>query len=383
MRASQVLTLILGFAITAGVGQSAEKLWIDERCRCLELPEGMLGPFVELSDGSLLVVEGNATRISRDDGKTWSGPRTIYTGPKPGIPDTSGVLLRTQDNVIVLVYMDMSTYQWGWNQEAGEAVENARLDVWTIRSLDEGKTWVDRQRILEGYCGALIDIIQTKAGHIVVPVQLLLRSPGRHALSTYVSTDAGKTWKRSNIIDLGGHGHHDGALEPTLAELNDGRVWMLIRTNWDRFWEAYSMDHGYSWRVIQPTRIDSSSSPGFMSRLASGRLVLVWNRLYPSGKKVVARRNANGLSEAAASWQREELSIAFSQDEGKSWSEPVVFARLKTREEPMQLGEGRKIPMNGLSYPAIFERRKGELWITTRYQGHLQVALPEDRFVQK
>lgn len=382
MKSARLLALILSLVTTAGLAVTGEKTWIDARCKPLELPVGMVGPFVELSDGSLLVVKGNATRVSRDDGKTWSEPHAIYTGPKPGIPDDSGVLLRTRDNAIVLVYMDISTLQWGWNKEAGEAVENARLDVWSIRSLDGGKTWVDRQRILEGYCGALIDIIETKTGYIVVPVQLLLRKPARHALSTFVSTDAGKSWKQSNIIDLGGHGHHDGAMEPTLVELNDGRLWMLIRTNWDRFWEAYSLDHGSSWRILQPTTIDASSSPGFLTRLASGRLVLVWNRLYPSGTKAVARRNDNGLSEAAASWQREELSIAFSENDGKSWNEPIVFARL-AGGEPLQLGEGRKMRMDGLSYPTIFERRKGELWITTRFQGHLRVMLREEQFVQK
>jgi len=35
------------------------------------------------------------------------------------------------------------------------------------------------------------------------------------------------TRSRSNLIDVGGHGDHDGALEPTLTELRDGRLWML------------------------------------------------------------------------------------------------------------------------------------------------------------
>ena len=72
-----------------------------------------------------------------------------------------------------------------------------------------------------------------------------------------------------NIIDLGGHGHHDGAMEPTMVELSDGRLWMLIRTNLDRFWSAFSSDQGLSWRVIRPSDIDTSSAPAAMARLAS------------------------------------------------------------------------------------------------------------------
>ena len=67
-------------------------------------------------------------------------------------------------------------------------------------------------------------------------------APQPHATLTCVSADEGKTWQRGNIIDLGGRGHHDGAIEATVAELSTGRLLMLIRTNLDRFWEAYSDD---------------------------------------------------------------------------------------------------------------------------------------------
>ena len=61
-----------------------------------------------LEDGSLLTVGNNFVTTSTDDGKTWSEPRKIYDGPKPGIP-SHGLLLGTRDGVIVLVYMDFST----------------------------------------------------------------------------------------------------------------------------------------------------------------------------------------------------------------------------------------------------------------------------------
>ena len=247
----------------------------------------LAGPFVKLDEGRLLAVEGNATRISRDGGKSWSQPRRIYHGPKPGTPK-NGLLLKTHGGTIVLVYSDWDTYRSGWDDAQGVPKPDIRLDVWAIRSLDGGKTWVDRHKIFDGYCGALIDIIQTANGHIVVPIQPMLRDPGRHATYTAVSADQGKSWKKSNLIDLGGYGHHDGAMEATLEELRDGRLWMLLRTTWDRFWEAYSDDHGFSWRVLRPSNIEASSSPGYLLRLASGRLALVWNRLYREGENSYA-----------------------------------------------------------------------------------------------
>jgi len=361
---SMTAFVVLAILARAGLGP-AEEPWIEPRCEVL--PFSNTGPFVRLGDGRLMTIEGKATRTSNDDGRSWAEPETIYDGPKPGIPSGSSVLVRTRDGVLVLVYMDMSTYKWGWDSAKREPIDEAKLDVWSIRSLDEGKTWVDRQRLLDGYCGALIDMIQTSSGEIVVPVQDLLRNPGRHGMYVYVSADEAKTWTRSDLIDLGGHGHHDGALEPTLAELADGRIFMLLRTNWDYFWEAFSEDKGRSWPAIGKGKIDASSAPGYMLRLASGRLALVWNRLYPEGKTEVARQGGDGqLCGVPASWHRQELSLAFSEDDGKSWTDPVVIVRR---------------PKDELSYPYLFEPKPGHLWVTTRFSFHVCLGLKEADFV--
>ena len=343
-----------------------EERWIHPQCNIL--PSSNLGPFVELSDGSIMAVSGGRASVSKDDGKTWSTPLSICEGPAPGIPG-GGPLIRTRDGAIVLVYVDKSSWKRDWDGAKGKWHDDVHRDVWTIRSLDEGRTWVDRQQIppewYEGFCGPILDGIQTRSGRVVVPIQIGLRHPGHvdHWVTrTIVSDDDGRTWERGNLIDLGGHGNHDGAIEATLAELSDGRVMMLIRTMLDQFWKAYSSDHGHYWREIMPSQIDASTSPGYLLNLASGRLVLVWNRLYPEGREDYPRR-AGVLSEIGASWHRRELSIAFSEDDGDTWTEPVVFARGG--------GEGEYI-----SYPYIFERRAGELWITTRYNRMNSEKLP-------
>ena len=115
-------------------------------------------------------------------------------------------------------------------------------------------------------------------------------------------------------------------MEPTVAELSDGRVLMLIRTHWGRFWEALSDDSGLAWRTIRPSQIESTSAPGYLLKLRSGRLALVSN-----GKK-----------------GRQELLLAFSEDDGKTWTQQVALARQKGGQ---------------LSYPYFLERRPGELWV--------------------
>jgi hypothetical protein len=65
-----------------------------------------------------------------------------------------------------------------------------------------------------------------------------------------------------------------------------------------------------------------------------------------------------------SSWHRNELSIAFSEDDGVTWSSPIVIARDKR-----------------LAYPTVFERRPGEVWITTRFSQRLALSFMERDFV--
>ena len=364
---------LLTSASVIGVGDvlDDELPWVHPLCQTLDVSKN--GPFVSLPDGNLLTVGGRGMQISRDEGKTWSAPRPVCPGINDGEP-SSHHLLRTEKGVLVMVYLDFTTYKFSWDNEAGEPGDDCRLELWAIRSLDGGETWVDRQRLLDGYNANFFGFIQTREGRLVVTVEHLLRNPGRWVVCSFISDDEGRTWERSNFIDLGGHGHHDGATEPTVAELSDGRLLMLIRTNLDRFWQAISEDGGRYWRIIQPSPIDASSSPGHLIRLHSGRLVLVWNRLNPEGG-VFPRSKPGPASEVAASWHREELSIAFSEDDGRSWTRPVVIARQRGGQ---------------LSYPYLFERRPGELWIIVGFAFRkgwkepmsLRLKLNEEEFVR-
>ena len=326
---------------------SEGELWLDPRCSVL--PVTKRGPYVRLGDGRLLVVGDNATFVSSDEGKTWSEPRTMCEGVTTGVPCRSGALMKTRDGAIILAYMDNSTIKWDWDSDSKTASEDTRLDVWTVRSLDDGETWVDRQRILDGYCGANNDIMQTTTGEIVVPVQDLSPDRTRHVQYTYVSADDGKTWCRSNMLDLGGCGHHDGAFEATVDELSDGRLLMIIRTSLDEFWQAFSSDKGLSWRILEPSGIDASNSPGHLVRLASGRLMLVWNRLYAKGQHSTRRTDYwPSLCEVPCSLERGEFSVSFSEDDANTWTEPVMFMKYSTN----------------ICYPNIFEYEPGELWIS-------------------
>ncbi len=199
------------------------------------------------------------------------------------------------------------------------------------------------------------DIIRTRTGRLVMTSMKLLHDPGRHAVMTYCSDDAGETWYPSNIIDLGGMGHHGGVTEPCVLELSDGTLFMLIRTNWGQFWYALSWNDGIGWHPMGPTGIDAASAPGMLKRLQSGRVALVWNRAFPyegpSDVTAWMRGGDANWSAVATSNFREELSISFSEDDCRTWTPPQLIARKREAQ---------------LSYPYIFEPKPGTLWITTQ-----------------
>jgi len=339
--------------------QSENELWINPKCKPLGLDK--IGPFVMPDEKSILCIENNSAFISIDEGKSWQSHQ-IASEEKLKASNEQAII-KTSDGVIVAAFMNFADDKvWGWDKEKNQPIEGVRLTVWTVRSFDGGKTWVDFQRIQDGYCGAVRDMIETKDGRLVLVSQLMTYPQPYHTTLTYISDDKGKSWKASNIIDIGGRGHHDGIIEGTVVQLKDGRIWLVMRTNKDCFWQAFSKD-GLNWTDIGAANISTSSSPAYIHRLESGRLIMAYNQLYPEGKNEY-RRFSSVYSVDPGSWHREELSVALSDDDGKNWTKPVVIARQKDKR---------------LSYPYILEREPGVVWITTM-QGRLAISLNEKDF---
>ncbi len=351
--------------VVGPLAAAAENTWFDARCK--PLPSDLQGPFVRLDNGSVLAIDGKASFVSSDGGQTWSAPRPLFEKSRNIKVSNERALLRTRSGVIIAAFMNLNERRWTWKNELHDA-PNAKLPTYVMRSLDDGRTWQDIQKMHDSWTGAVRDMIQTKDGRVIFTAMKMLHNPGRHTVLTYASTDDGLNWEASNLIDLGGRGHHGGVTEPTLTELKDGRIWLLIRTNWGEFWSGYSYDGGRSWRVLQPSGIPTASAPGILKRLASGRLLLVWNRPLPEGKNTWPLRGGDGLwSETPVSNHREELSLALSDDEGKTWTKSVVLAREKGKS---------------LAYPYVFEYQPGELWLTTM-QGGIRIKLHEQDFIEK
>ena len=340
---------------------TSDKIWFHED---VEEMEGlMMGPFIHLENNEILTVGETESYISKDEGKTWE-TYPIFNSKDTYLIRPERALIRTKNGVVILAFAnDLEKSNWNWQEDIHDS-PGAILPTYAVRSLDGGKTWENPEKLHDEWTGAIRDIIQTKNGSIIFTTMMMQHNPGHHSVLTYTSKDDGESWIRSNVIDLGGIGHHSGVTESTIEEMNDGRIWMLMRTMWGKFWEAYSYDEGLTWKEFNATTINASTAPGLLKRLSSGRLILIYNQVYPEGQHEYPMSGGKGQwSEVPASNHRKELSIMFSNDEGSSWSDPVVIAKDQKR----------------LSYPYMFEANPGELWITT-WQGELRAKIYEKDF---
>lgn len=325
-------------------GRVVDNIVLDPRVK--ELKGLPFGPFVRLADGGILGVDKRDAIVSHDEGKTWER-RPIFAPDQKMEIRPERALLRTRSGAIVLMFLNNAVINYSWDKERNLPKPDMFLPTYSIRSLDEGKTWTDLTQVYDGWCGCIQDMIQTESGRLVVPGQELDFEKGRHITIPYVSDDEGKTWQKKRILDIGGQGDHAGIVEGTLEQLRDGRIWIIMRTPLGSFYETFSADNGETWSDQAPS-IKSTSAPGKLVRLQSGRLCLVWNPLPSEGYKT-----------------REEIVISFSEDEGQTWSEPQVFATNKGSR---------------LSYPHVFEVAPGKLWVTTM-QGLFRAELLEEDFI--
>ena len=306
------------------------------------------GPFVRLPDGGVLGIGWNDLRawVSYDEGATWAA--------RGQVPYVIENLTITNDGIIVGVCPDRTNESFEWNDITHKLNTHAYRNCYSVRSLDYGATWSAPVPIFTPglyYCGSIRDIKELSNGTLLTSVTRLVDEFGQphHAAVSYYSLDKGQSWlETAGIADVGGWGSHDGSMEPTIEELSDGRVCMIIRTAIDVFYKVYSYNMGVSWdlNTHQATTIDASNSPGYLKRLASGRLIMVYNRVdYADGTPGERWRSDVNFAHVATSMQRTELSIIFSDDNGITWSDPNV------------------ISYNGGCYPYVFERNPGEIWI--------------------
>lgn len=343
---STVAAVVLAAAATACGAKPAPPRLIGQgpKTRPVLLPDGSLRAYAARS-GKLLSV------TSRDGGRTWSRPKTEFDLPHRNMG--GGLSLVDSDGEVHVVL----THPRG----SGKPAATRFIDLWHVRTAGRRTRWGRPQRIWEGYCGAVMDVKQLHSGRLVVPFAAWKRpgesvapSTGSNYTTAVVSDDGGTSWKLSPSkltapCRAGYNGNNYGAIEPTILQLKDGRVWMLMRTQTGFLYESFSRD-GLNWSPAKASRFHSSTSPAALARLPDGRIVLVWNNC-----EQPPRHNNAGVYGG-----RDVLHAAISSDEGATWRGfREIYRDPHRNETPPRRGD------RGTAYPQVALTRDGRLAVVS------------------
>lgn len=310
-----ILAVFLCLGCVCHAGESPEVLLTIEPSE--EFPRNSEGDIVSLENGTLCLVYtrfssgGNdndkaeiVARKSMDMGKTWSGDKVLVRDE--GLENVMSVSLLELDNEELLLFYLRKN-----------AIDDCILYV--RRSSDGLKTLSKPIRAIpaDGYHVVNNDrVVQLTSGRIVIPAAYHQNVNGRfHAgaiCRIFYSDDNGKSWQpdKTPIDEVASQ--ELILQEPGVLELEDGRLWMWMRTNKGYQYQCFSSDQGLTWSEPESSPLASPKSPASIERMPwNGTLLAIWNdhsnwHLYREGK-------------------RTPLCMSVSDDEGKSWCKSRVI----------------------------------------------------------
>jgi sialidase-1 len=281
-------------------------------------PRNTEGSFVTLKDGRILFAYSKFTgggddndsatiagRYSRDQGKTWSTGDVTLVEKEGEMNVMSVSLLRLKDGRIALFYVRKNSV--------------SDCHPYLRYSSDEGKSWTEPIKCVreDGYYVLNNDrVIQLRTGRLVLPVSLHRSVNGKFGskgvVMTYLSDDAGKTWRRSESLLQDSHADRAGFQEPGVVELKGGRILMFIRTMLGSEYFSYSKDEGNTWSEAQPSPLKAPLAPASIERIPStGDLLAVWNDHSSVPAEFKSTEESGG--------KRTPLTVAISKDDGNTW----------------------------------------------------------------
>lgn len=223
---------------------------------------------------------------SGDDGTSWTETLTID-------PDAGGPVRAFDPELWVSPDGRLFAF---WAQ-MDKSRPDPRLGVWCIETTEPDAAaprWTAPRRLADGVM--MCKPLTLSSGEWALPISKWRMHD--HSAQMVVSKDQGKSWQTRggcNVpVDVRNYDEH------MFVERKDGSIWLLVRTKYG-IGESVSTDRGKSWPELRPSSIPHTASRFFISRLASGNLLLVKHG--PFDKKTA----------------RSHLMAFISRDDGKSW----------------------------------------------------------------
>jgi sialidase-1 len=244
----------------------------------------------------------NAGRIclvrSKDEGRTWSTPVTIYDDADD---NRDPHISQLRDGTVIVSFFSLRYPYFGAREY--KSVGGPQL----IRSRDNGKTWEKKATLINAgspdwYCSA--QVREMPDGTLILPVYYQKDGKIEKAWGGVVrSSDKGKTW--GPVITIGENENLPLAAETDVVLLKDGTLYAALRAE-----KPYSMhyavskDLGKSWNKVKDIGF-KGHSPSF-TRLKTGEILLSIRAFKIGGKE-------SGYT-----------GLRISRDEAKTWEGPYL-----------------------------------------------------------
>ncbi len=218
-------------------------------------------------------------------------------------------------------------------------------------STDRGRTWKSERNVYPFVSRGLKNPpILASGGYYVLPAYVefkFLRGV------FFISRDKGKTWKQSKFVDLepgiipAGYEQKKGRQveQPTVIERSDGSLLAMFRNDGQpmrKMLASESFDGGLTWTPAVHGTLPNPAGGFHMMTLASGNVAIVYNHAPSPGND--------------KKW-RNPLSIALSEDDGKTWS----YRRNIVEWHPDTDGDERS---ETFQYPTMTQGPGGRLHVT-------------------
>ncbi|GEP89452.1 BNR repeat-like domain-containing protein [Chitinophaga terrae (ex Kim and Jung 2007)] len=242
-------------------------------------------------------------KLSNDGGKTW-GDEYVLQQNIGAVQTASPSFVRINATEVWLIFLVKH--------------DTKNCDVYYKVSKDNAQTWGEPKKIntLQGYHVINNSRVVKLGDRLILPVAYTVdinKYYDKQGVFCYYTDDYGSTWQMSKTL-----ASTVPLMEPGIVAISATELIMTLRSNNGKILFSRSMDKGITWSNPVLSAINSPESPSSIYKISrTNQLMLIWNNNGVSPNPDMKYSN------------RQPLTISFSSNNGKTWSNAYNVEWLK------------------------------------------------------